>query len=66
MKKLLTENELIEKAKYAINKELDFEEFKYCDEMYGYESQARDAWEYVQECKQIGEIAFFEKYKVTN
>lgn len=65
MKKILTQDEMIQKALYAIDKNLDHEELKYCDEMYGYESQSLEVWQYVKECKLIGTKAFSEKYNVT-
>ena len=55
--------EMIYKASYAIGKKLGFEELKYSDEMYGHEDLTEEVWEYVNECVQIGVVAFKEKYK---
>lgn len=55
--------ELINKASYAIMKGMDYEKFMYSDEMYGQEEFTDDVWEYVDEYKEIGAIAFREKYK---
>lgn len=41
----------------------DFETLKYSDEMYGRENQTDVVWEYVTEMREIGTIAFNEKYK---
>lgn len=49
-------------SKYA-DKGYDFEQLKYGDDMYGKESLADEVWEYVNEYKQIGSIAFRKKYK---
>lgn len=47
----------------VIRKGYNFEQLRYCDDLYGKEYLADDVWEYVIECKEIGEIAFKEKYK---
>jgi hypothetical protein len=52
----------IKTASYAIMKGMDYETLMYSDEMYGHEEETDEVWEYVDECKQIGEIAFKEKY----
>ena len=54
--------EMIWVASYAIGKFLDYESLKYCDYMYGKENQADEVWEFVEECKEIGEAEFNRKY----
>ena len=56
--------EKIQIALKAIEKNIDFEELYYSDYMHGNESQTDDVWEYVVECKDIGLIAFKEKYEI--
>jgi hypothetical protein len=63
MKRPLTKEELIYKATYAMAKDQDYEKFMYSDEMYGHEDEIDEVWEYVEECEEIGTIAFKEKYK---
>ena len=58
----MTEDEMIRIAKRAIDKRWDFEALKYGDDMYGRESFADEVWNLVEECEQIGTIAFYEKY----
>lgn len=53
---------LLEIAKIAIYKRMDYEELKYSDYLYGQEHLVDDVWEYVQECYEIGTKAFYEKY----
>lgn len=60
----MEKEELISIALIAIDKNMDFETLKYSDYMYGKEDQTDDVWEYVDECKEIGSIAFSEKYNV--
>lgn len=60
----MNEQELIIIALAAINKNMDFETLKYSDYMYGKEEETDDVWEYVVEYKEIGSIAFSEKYNV--
>lgn len=55
-------NEMIEIAKVAIRKRLDYETLLYSDYLYGKEQHADDIWEFVAECDQIGQAAFIEKY----
>lgn len=59
----MEKQELINKASYAIMKGYDYEKFMYSDEMYGQEEFMDDVWEYVEECEEIGRVAFREKYK---
>lgn len=58
----MTHDEMVRIAKRAINKRWDFETLKYGDDMYGKESLAEEVWELVEECEQIGTIAFYKKY----
>ncbi len=59
----MTKEEIIKAASYAIMKGLDYEELKYSDTMYGKEEFTDEVWDYVTEAKEIGLIAFREKYK---
>lgn len=49
-------------SKYA-EKGYDFEQLKYGDDLNGKEGFADEVWEYVEEYKQIGSIAFRVRYK---
>jgi len=49
-------------SKYA-EKGYDYENLYYGDDLYGKEHLADEIWEYVIEYKEIGSIAFREKYK---
>lgn len=49
-------------SKYA-DKGYDYETMMYGDDMYGNEDLADEVWNYVIEYKEIGSIAFREKYK---
>jgi hypothetical protein len=59
----MTKAQMIKSALYAINKHLTYEKLYYSDEMYGHEKETEKVWEFVQECEEIGTIAFKEKYK---
>ena len=59
----MEESEKIRIASLAVGKNMAFDELYYCDDMYGHEDMTDDVWEYVTECKEIGSIAFREKYK---
>lgn len=61
----MTKNEMIRVAMKAIEKNMDYETLKYSDYMYGKEKLTEDVWEYVEECRNIGLIAYSEKYKET-
>lgn len=39
------------------------DQLQYGDDLYGKEKFTDDVWEYVEECKEIGTTAFYEKYK---
>lgn len=64
MKEPLSEIEKIRIAKRAIDKNMDFETLKYSDYMYGRENETDSVYQYVRECKKIGEDAFDEKYSI--
>lgn len=49
-------------SKYA-EKGKNFHDLKYGDDLYGKEVLAEEIWQYVEEYKQYGSIAFREKYK---
>ena len=49
-------------SKYA-EKGYEYEDLCYGDDLYGQEHLADEVWEYVIEYKEIGSIAFREKYK---
>lgn len=59
----MDKKELIQIALIAIRKRMDYETLKYSDYLYGKEDMIDDVWEYVEECEEIGSIAFNEKYK---
>ena len=50
-------------ASKAFDKGWDYETLKYGDDLYGHEDDVDEVWNYVIELKQIGTIAFYEKYK---
>ncbi len=50
-------------ASVAIGKNMDYETLNYSDYMYGNEDETDSVYEYVIECREIGEKAFREKYK---
>lgn len=58
----MEKKELIRIALYADRKNMDFETLRYSDEMYGKEDKTEDVWEYITELKEIGSLAFNEKY----
>jgi len=59
----MNKEDMVSIASYAIMKNMDYETLYYCDDMYGKEKYSDDVWEYVRECKEIGNVAFKEKYK---
>ena len=61
-KNRLDKDDLIRIAKRAIEKRWDFETLKYGDDLYGNEDIAEDVWAFVEECDEIGQKAFYEKY----
>lgn len=62
----MEESEKIEIAsKYAM-KGYDFDQLHYGDDINGREGFVDDIWEYVVEFKEIGRLAFYEKYKAFN
>lgn len=54
--------EMVWAASVAIGKNLDYETLCYSDYMYGNEDSMDEVWEYVIECRDIGENAFRDKY----
>ena len=58
----MEQKEMIEIALTAIRKNMDYETLYYSDYMYGKEKLTDEVWEYVVECKEIGSIAFKDKY----
>lgn len=60
---MLTKEKLIYLASIAIGKQMHYETFYYSDYMYDYVDEMDSVWEYVNECKDIGQIAWKEKYK---
>lgn len=59
----MNKEELIWTASVAIGKGYGYEEMSSSDYMYGNESEMDNMWAYVEECQEIGRIAFREKYK---
>lgn len=59
----MKKHDLVELALKTIRKGWTYEELCYSDDLYGREINADDIWDYVIECKEIGTIAFNEKYK---
>lgn len=55
---------MIRIAIYAIGKNMDYETLKYSDDLYGKEEFADDVYKYVEECRKIGELAFYAKYEL--
>ncbi len=58
--------ELTEKiwiASVAVSKNMNYEDLKYSDYLYGNEDLIDDVWNFVEECKEAGTKAFYEKYK---
>ena len=49
-------------SKYA-DKGYKYDQLYYGDDLYGKEHLADDIWDYIVEYKQIGSIAFRQKYK---
>ena len=60
----MEESEKVRIAKIAIYKNMDYEELKYSDYMYGQEDFTDEVWEYVKECQEEGTKAFYAKYGV--
>ena len=60
--KNMTEADMIWTATVAFDKNLDFEQLKYSDYMYGNEDQADDVWRYVLEIRDNGIKWFYSKY----
>jgi len=58
----MQQKQIIDIAKRAIRKGWDFEMLKYSDDLYGKENLADEVYEFVIECRKIGEDAFAAKY----
>lgn len=58
----MSEQEKIEIAEWCLDKDYNYEQLYYSDNMYGREKFTEDVWEYVVEGKEIGSIAFNKKY----
>lgn len=59
----MEKEEMIWIASVAVAKNIDYEKLYYSDYMYGNENLTDEVYKYVIECKEIGTIAFYEKYK---
>lgn len=59
----MEKSEMIWIASVAIGKNMDYETLKYSDYMYGKETLTEEVYQYVIECRKIGVVAFYEKYK---
>jgi len=55
-------SEYINLATIAMGKGYSYEEMKYGDYLYDKEDEIDGVWEYVEECRKIGSVAFKEKY----
>ncbi len=53
---------MIQIARMAIEKNMDYETLKYSDYMYGKESLTEDVWQYVEECREQGTTWFYKEY----
>jgi hypothetical protein len=58
----MEKSEMIKIAKKAIDKKWDYEQLKYSDDLYGREYLADDVWAFVEECGQMGMVAFLKQY----
>ncbi|MDH5183386.1 MAG: hypothetical protein OEX12_05795 [Gammaproteobacteria bacterium] len=58
----MTKEEMLWAASIAVGKNLDYEQLMYSDYLYGKEDLIDDVWEYVDECKEIGNREFKKKY----
>jgi hypothetical protein len=59
----MTEARMHQIADIAMDKNMDFETLKYSDYMYDEIDATDDVWAYVEECREIGTKAYYEKYK---
>lgn len=59
----LFKKDMVKITLLVIEKQLSQDQLYYSDYMYGCESYTEDVWEYVMECREIGTVAFREKYK---
>ena len=58
----MNQKEMIRIAKRAIDKRWNFETLEYSDDLYENKEYAEKIGEFVEECGNIGKIAFYEKY----
>lgn len=59
----MEKKEMIQIARTAIEKNMDYETLRYSDYMYGKESLTEEVWEYVIEAQDEGMNWFNEAYK---
>jgi len=59
----MNKEEILWTASIAFAKNISCEDLKYSDYMYGKEDLTDRVWEYVEEIKQFGRVAFYDKYK---
>lgn len=50
--------EKVRLARKAIDKKWDYETLRYGDDLYGHEYDAEEIWDLVEECEEIGTVAF--------
>ena len=55
---------MIQIALIAINKNYNYETLKYSDYMYGNEEFTDDVYKYVEDCKNIGLVAWKKKHNL--
>ncbi len=58
----MDKTEMIQIARIAIDKNMDYETLKYSDYMYGKESLIEEVWEYVIEAQDCGMFWFTKTY----
>tara|TARA_R110000737_G_scaffold129136_2_gene161571 strand:+ start:85 stop:276 length:192 start_codon:yes stop_codon:yes gene_type:complete len=58
----MDKKEMIQIARTAIDKRMDYETLKYSDYMYGKENLTEEVWEYVIEAEEQGMNWFMETY----
>ena len=58
----MEKKEMVQIARTALDKNMDYETLKYSDYMYGKEKLTDDVWEYVLEAKDMGELWFHNTY----
>lgn len=58
----MTIEEILWLATKAVAKKWDRDDLRYCDDLYGRETDVDEVWRYVEECEEIGRTAFKERY----